>query len=337
MQLLGQRPFLVHALHVLTLRLFVFFCFFVAFLSVWSVQQSSTWTLQAESMRLHGLQPEQIGVLNPVLIMILLPLFDGVIYPAIKKCGMDFTPLKRMGMGMLIGAAAFALSAGVEYKITAASQAKSVSVFWQLPQIVLISVGEILISVTGLEFAYTQAAIQLKSTVAALFLLTSAIGDLLTGVLYSALYPVLSGPVMLLFFSGLMLLNFVAFLYVASRYQPVIVVDEKVRATEEENETEEERLQKEKENKEKEQQQQGQGQGAFGAEPQPIDDLGEDIGGGDVELMPSARSSPQQSPQHQQQQQQQGNNNAAAAAAPHHLKRASTTSFAVPSRMEDDA
>ncbi len=324
------------------LRLFVCFVFLFcfAFLSVWSVQQSSTWTLQAESMRLHGLQPEQIGVLNPVLIMILLPLFDGVIYPAIKKCKLDFTPLKRMGMGMIIGAVAFALSAGVEYKISSASEAKSISVFWQLPQIVLISVGEILISVTGLEFAYTQATIQLKSTVAALFLLTSAIGDLLTGVLYSALYPVLSGPVMLLFFSGLMLLNFIAFLLVANRYQTVIVVDQKVRATEEENETEEERLQKEKEKKEKEEQQrqgQGQGQGAFGAEPQPIHegDFGEEEGGGgDVELMPSSRSSPQQSPQHQQQQ-QAGNN--AANAAPHHLKRASTTSFAVPSRMEDDA
>jgi len=197
-------------------------------------------------MKLHGLQPEQVGVVNPVLIMILLPLFDRVIYPTVRRCGVNFTPLRRMGVGMLICIVAFLMSAGVQYKISSEPK-KSVTVFLQLPQICLISIAEILISVTGLEFAYTQAAPQLKSCITAVFLITSAVGDLLTGVLFDALSPVLSATMMLVLFAGLMVLNLCAFVYVARQFKPVIVVDDKIRGAEEDQtETEEEKIAKAK-------------------------------------------------------------------------------------------
>lgn len=198
-------------------------------------QQSSSWTLQASDMKLYGLQPEQIGVVNPVLIMLLLPLFDRVLYPALGRC-FHFTPLRRMGLGMIVSVLAFLLSAGVQYQVSASAdrgELNTVPVFWQLPQILLISIAEILISVTGLEFAYTQAAPQLKSCITAVFLITSAIGDLLTGVLFTALSRVLDATMMLVFFAGLMALNFLAFLYVSAKYKPVVIVDETVRAEDE--------------------------------------------------------------------------------------------------------
>ncbi|CAD5216998.1 unnamed protein product [Bursaphelenchus xylophilus] len=55
----------------------------------------------------------------------------------------------------------------------------NVSIMWQVPQIIVMSIGEILIAVTGLEFSYQEAAPSMKSVVSSLFLLTNAIGDLL--------------------------------------------------------------------------------------------------------------------------------------------------------------
>jgi hypothetical protein len=39
----------------------------------------------------------------------------------------------------------------------------SVNILWQLPQLFVMTVGEILFSVTGLEFSYSQAAPSMKS------------------------------------------------------------------------------------------------------------------------------------------------------------------------------
>lgn len=197
-------------------------------------QQSSAWILQADQMKLYGLEPEQIGVANPLLVMLLLPLMDRVIYPLVGRC-VNFTPLRRMGVGMLVAVLAFLASAGVQHLIDTSSP-KSLTVFLQLPQITLISVAEILISVTGLEFAYTQATPALKSSITAVFLLTTAVGNLLTGVLYSAVSRVMGAASIYAFFAGLMLLNWLAFLVVARKYRPVVVVDATVHAPEDEEE-----------------------------------------------------------------------------------------------------
>ncbi|KAI6170191.1 Peptide transporter family 1 [Aphelenchoides besseyi] len=52
-----------------------------------------------------------------------------------------------------------------------------IRIFWQIPQITLITAAEVLISITGNEFSYTQAPPSLKSIAASLFLLTVATGD----------------------------------------------------------------------------------------------------------------------------------------------------------------
>ena len=146
-------------------------------------QQGSSWTLQAEEMERYGLQPEQIQLVNPVFIMILLPFMDKVIYPWTARKGIGFTPLKRIGVGMLFSTAAFVCSWMVQSKIDDADEKNSVSLAWQLPQYFFISAGEVLISVTGLEFSYTQAPAKLKSVLTSLFLLSTAIGNLVTGAL----------------------------------------------------------------------------------------------------------------------------------------------------------
>jgi solute carrier family 15 oligopeptide transporter 1 len=60
----------------------------------------------------------------------------------------------------------------------------SVSILWQIPQIAIITAAEILFSITGLEFAYSQAAPSMKSVVQAFWLLTTSTGNMLIGKLF---------------------------------------------------------------------------------------------------------------------------------------------------------
>ncbi|XP_028835048.1 solute carrier family 15 member 1-like [Denticeps clupeoides] len=84
-------------------------------------QQGSRWTLQATNM--DGdfgaliIQPDQMQTVNPILILLLVPIVDRIVYPLIKLCGLNFSPLRRMTVGMLFAAVAFVAAALVQIQI----------------------------------------------------------------------------------------------------------------------------------------------------------------------------------------------------------------------------
>ncbi|XP_073520296.1 solute carrier family 15 member 1 [Phyllobates terribilis] len=84
-------------------------------------QQGSRWTLQATTMDGNfgaiQIQPDQMQTVNPILIIVLVPLMDIVVYPLIKKCKLDFSPLKRITVGMFLAAMAFVVAAIVQTEI----------------------------------------------------------------------------------------------------------------------------------------------------------------------------------------------------------------------------
>ncbi|NXY19260.1 S15A1 protein, partial [Atrichornis clamosus] len=83
-------------------------------------QQGSRWTLQATAMNGDfgiSIQPDQMQVVNPILIIIMVPVVDSLIYPLIKKCKFNFTPLKKMTVGMFLAALAFVAAALVQVQI----------------------------------------------------------------------------------------------------------------------------------------------------------------------------------------------------------------------------
>lgn len=173
-------------------------------------QQSSVWTLQAQRMKLHGLQPEQLNIINPMQIMVFIPLFDKVIYPALRLRHVNIEPLRRMSWGMLLAATSFVISGFLENAIQNAAP-NSVDVFWQLPQITVLAIAEIFLSVTGLEFAYANSPERLKTFLMGVFLLTTAVGDMFSGVLYSTVFAHLNQAVVLYICAALMLGNLVLF------------------------------------------------------------------------------------------------------------------------------
>jgi len=157
-------------------------------------QQGSVWVVQAYDMARRGwIQPEQVGVFNPIFILLLLPFFDTIVYPSLERhLGKAATsPTSRIKAGMVFAAVAFFVAAGVDASLP-------LNILWQLPQIFLISVAEILVCVTGLEYSYAQAPPAYRALVTSAYLLTTAVGDALAGILYAALGPFVSRTSLLL-------------------------------------------------------------------------------------------------------------------------------------------
>ncbi|XP_048196536.1 solute carrier family 15 member 1 [Perognathus longimembris pacificus] len=84
-------------------------------------QQGSRWTLQATTMTGKfgsvEIQPDQMQTVNAILIVIMVPIMDAVVYPLIAKCGFNFTSLKKMTVGMFLASMAFVVAAIVQVEI----------------------------------------------------------------------------------------------------------------------------------------------------------------------------------------------------------------------------
>ncbi|HET8732340.1 MAG TPA: MFS transporter, partial [Anaeromyxobacteraceae bacterium] len=150
----------------------------------------------------------------PFMVMGLIPLFSWAIFPALERRGIWRTPLSRMTGGMFIAVLSFGAAALVQVAIDGG---RTPHVLWQIPQYLLLTVAEVLVSVTGLEFSYTQAPRSMRSTIMSLWFLAIALGNLLTA-LVSTL-PSLSGAAYFWLFTGLMLGAALAFRAVARRYR----------------------------------------------------------------------------------------------------------------------
>jgi len=181
-------------------------------------QKSSTWVMQGKVMdrMILGAEPSPAAfqIFNPVLIMVLIPLLSLVVFPAMERRGFSLTPLRKMTAGMFLTACSFVAAAVLQ---TVLDAGQSPSILWQLPQYVLLTVGEILVSVTGLEFSYTQAPRSMRSTVMSFWFLTVAAGNGITATLAKLVR--LSGASHFWLYAVLMLLAAVAFREIARRYR----------------------------------------------------------------------------------------------------------------------
>ena len=97
-----------------------------------------------------------------VSLLVLLPFIDRVVYPGLRRIGFNFTPLRRIGVGMLFAAGSVALAGIIEVErrkhghgrfeqdvFNKTVNASTMSVFYQVPQYILQGTSEALVSVTG--------------------------------------------------------------------------------------------------------------------------------------------------------------------------------------------
>jgi POT family proton-dependent oligopeptide transporter len=149
-------------------------------------QNGSEWVLQAQTIASYGgtkmnlgftsinWLPEQIQVINPVLILVFIPLFSYIIYPGIEKLGIKVTSLRKIGAGFVLTAVTFIFIAILQARIDAGLHP---GIGLQILAYVTITASEILVSITGLEYAYSQAPPSMKSTIMSFWLMTVFVGD----------------------------------------------------------------------------------------------------------------------------------------------------------------
>ena len=148
-------------------------------------QTHSQWVHQAKHMgmdhvELIGLDPKvlpaQMQTVNAILVMAFIPLFTYVIYPFLGRF-FEVTPLRKIGIGLFVTAIAFVVPSLVQREIDAGG---APHIAWQLLAYALITAGEIMVSITSLEFSYTQAPRKMKSFVMGVYLLSITAGNLFT-------------------------------------------------------------------------------------------------------------------------------------------------------------
>jgi proton-dependent oligopeptide transporter, POT family len=127
------------------------------------------------------------------------------------------TPLRKMGWGMFVAALSFVFVAIYQYMLDGGDK---ISVLWQIIPFLIITMAEVMVSITGLEFAYTQAPRSMKSTIMSMWLLTVFFGNLITA--YIALMAEslnLQGGHFFSFFALLMLVFAGVFAFIGRNYQ----------------------------------------------------------------------------------------------------------------------
>jgi len=203
-------------------KLFIIYAFIAMFWALFD-QQGSAWVLQAQRMDRHFIvhwDPSQAQWLNPALVLLFIPLFNRVIYPGFERFW-PLTPLRRIGIGLFLTVPAFLLPAWLEARLDAG---ETVNIIWQLAGYIVMTAAEVLVSITALEFSYSQAPKTMKSLVMGAFLMSVSLGNLFTaGVNFFIQNPdgtsKLDGPSYYLFFAATMAVTATLFVPVAVWYK----------------------------------------------------------------------------------------------------------------------
>ena len=160
-------------------RLLVIYLFVAVFWSLFD-QTGSSWVLQAKAMdrELFGIEilPSQIQAANPLLVVLLIPFFSYVVYPFMERF-FRLTSLRKIAIGFLLAALAFSVSSLAQERIDAGL---APGIGWQLLAYLVLTCAEVMVSVTCLEYSYTQAPRTMKSFVMAFFMLSISLGNLFT-------------------------------------------------------------------------------------------------------------------------------------------------------------
>ncbi|KAJ4766794.1 Protein NRT1/ PTR FAMILY 5.1 [Rhynchospora pubera] len=226
------------------LRLLPIWATLILFTSV-SSQESSVFVEQGMVMDRHfgslNIPAASLSSFNVIAVVVFAPIYDKIIVPVacrITKTEGGLCHLQRAGIGLLFSMLAMLSAAIVEMKrlqiardegLMHQNVAVPMTIFWQIPQYVLVGVGEVFNQIRMLDFFYDQAPDSMRSLCLALALLTVSLGNYVASFILTVVNRVTGwipenlneGHLDRFFFlfAGLSLFNLVVFVYCASRYR----------------------------------------------------------------------------------------------------------------------
>ncbi|CAF4325551.1 unnamed protein product, partial [Adineta steineri] len=180
-------------------------------------QLSTNLVSQAAQMNVGPLPNDVLQNIDPLVLIVFIPIFDKVIYPTLRRFKIKFPSIVRITCGFICVSIAMAWAAFVQHQIYSTGpnydftkpcpgcpRFNNIVVAWQIPTYFFIAISEIFASITGLEYAFTQAPASMKSIVMSLYLFTSAIGSTLN----FTLVPVTVNPKLLWMYTSLSIMSF---------------------------------------------------------------------------------------------------------------------------------
>lgn len=204
--------------------------FYVPITLFWALlyQQGSRWVFQAVRMNgdlgFYTILPDQINVLNPLLILLLLPICEKVLNPLLVKLKIS-SDLNKVALGGVLAGVAFLISAVVALQI---ENKKHLHITWLLPQYIIMAMGEILVTVPMMNFSYTAAPSSMKTVLQAFNNFSMGIGNLIVVVVVgSNMFD--SQVYEFMLFAVLMFIDMIIFAFLAKSFKPLKEnADEKV-------------------------------------------------------------------------------------------------------------
>nr|XP_031857864.1 uncharacterized protein CI109_006736 [Kwoniella shandongensis]KAA5524936.1 hypothetical protein CI109_006736 [Kwoniella shandongensis] len=168
------------------------------------------------AMTLSGIPNDLFGNMNPLSIIIFTPIITYGLYPFFERIGHPIKPMTRISIGFALGTITMVIGALVQWRVYATSPCgyyatdcelgvSPVPLAWQVPLSALPGIGEIFISVTSYEIAYTRAPARMKSLVYALILFNQAI----SAAIGLALTEVIQDPYLIWPYVALAAANFI--------------------------------------------------------------------------------------------------------------------------------
>jgi POT family proton-dependent oligopeptide transporter len=113
--------------------------------------------------------------LNPALVMLLIPFLNVVVYPWLRRRGREPSQLGRMALGIALAGASWIVVGLLQLALDGG---QTISIAWQVLPYALLTTGEVLVSATGLEFAYSQAPPAMKGAIMSFWSLAVTVGNL---------------------------------------------------------------------------------------------------------------------------------------------------------------
>ena len=206
------------------LKLLPIYIFIAIFWALFD-QTGSTWVIQAESLNRHWLGiewlPSQFQAVNPIMILIFAPTFAYFLYPKLNSL-FELTPIKKISIGLFLAVPSFVIIGWLQSQI---DLGLTPSIAWQVLAYAILTAAEVFVSITCLEFSYTQAPKTMKSFIMGLFLMSVALGNTFTAAVSAFIVNedgslILSGADYFYFYAKLMFATAVLFLLIVKYYKP---------------------------------------------------------------------------------------------------------------------
>ncbi|KAF2844871.1 PTR2-domain-containing protein [Plenodomus tracheiphilus IPT5] len=191
-----------------TLEACQIFCYF----PLWFLNDGgigATQSNQGAAMSTAGVPNDLLSHFNPLTIIVASFVLSHGLYPLLNRYNIKFGRISRITTGFIIAAISGALGAIVQWRVyelspcgyqasTCEDGVAAITIWWQLPNVMLGSISELFVNITGYELAYARAPPNMRSVVMALFLFNTALSQALA----ELLVPVIKDPNLIWVWAG---------------------------------------------------------------------------------------------------------------------------------------